>query len=234
MITAALVVLLLSAEPEPEPEAAAPAPVAPVAAEAAPVAPVAAEPGPAAPVTPVAVEPVADEPAPVRVVKPSRFIVSLGFSHWYGKTFGAPIGFYTPALTLGFVPMKWLELQLQYSVVVTPQTMPDGSKSIVGFTTLAVLLRKELGFDGQRLAVACGPAAGIVHTGKGVREAIGAAIIARYLIDMRWLSLGPFLDLRAALYRLPETNKPLFAVENGVLVSGHSDAQIQIGVAAAF
>ena len=192
-----------------------------------------AQPEAAAPAqVPTAAAPTAEAPVPV---KPLRFVVSLGFQHWYGATFGAPIGITTPGLTLGLVLVRFLELQLQYSLAVVPQAMPDGSLSRVGFFTLGAVLRKEVGFDGQRLVLGCGPQGGIVHTSKGVRAAMGAVMVARYLVNTREsFALGPFVDLRAMLYQLPESNLPIYRIEGGQLLAGHSDAQVQVGVAAAF
>ena len=182
--------------------------------------------------TPPDVETEVEAPKPVL---PLRFTISVGFQHWYGGTFGAPIGLYTPGLTLGVAPTRWLELQLQYSISVVALAMPDGSKSRVGFATLAVLMKKEFGFDGQRVTFACGPQGGIVHTRRGVREAMGAAIVSRYLINTRdTFALGPFIDMRAMLYELPESTTPIYRIEKGELIAGLSDAQGQIGVVVSF
>ncbi|MGF1464904.1 MAG: hypothetical protein ACFCGT_02120 [Sandaracinaceae bacterium] len=166
---------------------------------------------------------------------PYLVTVSVGFAHWYGGTYGAPVGTYTPALTVGLVPLEWLETQLSYSASVVTLPQPDGGDSHVGFLTLALLIRRELHVAGERLMFGGGLVGGIVHNHRGVRPAFGGAIAARYLIGLsRSVSLGPFLDVRALLYELPGSDLPIYDVEDGRLVAGHSDAQIQIGVAMAF
>jgi hypothetical protein len=156
-----------------------------------------------------------------------RFTVGIGFSHWFGETFGSPAGVTTPAVTLGWIPLEWLELQVNYAISVVELTVPDGNASHVGFATLALMLRRALQVESERLEFAGGLAAGIVHTANGVRPALGVAIAARYMIRIKErLSLGPFIDARAMIYDLPES-------ERGIR-NGHSNLLFQIGAAAAF
>lgn len=162
--------------------------------------------------------------------------ISLGFSHWYGDTFGAPIGLSTPGLTVGWVATSWLELQLGYSISVMELPLPndEGSedRSRIGYLTLAVLLRRELDVAGERLMFGAGPLVGVVHTKDGLGLAAGAGMVSRYLIAVsEQLSVGPFLDARAVIYALPGSSRPFYEVNDDNVVVGHSDAHIQIGVA---
>ncbi len=217
------------AEPTPGDEAdadTAPGPE-PAPAEASPAEPSPAEPSPAEP---------SPEPAP-RGTGPERtwMQVSLGFSHWYGGTFGAPVGTYTPGLIVGVIPHEVIELQLAYTVSVVTLPLPDASESHVGFLTLALMLRSELRVAGERLVLAGGVVGGMVHTHNGVRGVLGGAVAGRYLIGVDdVLAIGPFLDVRALLYELPSSPLPIYELRDGELIAGHSDAHVQIGVAAAF
>lgn len=187
------------------------------------------EPPDAAPdATPADAVPASPEQA---VFGPYLATISIGFSHWFGGTFGAPPGMTTPGLTLGLVPTEWLELQLAYSIAAVPLSMPDASESHVGFATLAVLIRRELTFARERLMFGCGILGGIVHTQNGVRPAFGTAFVARYLVLVAdGFSIGPFLDGRLVFYELPESPLPIFDYGQ----SGHQDFQIQLGAAMAF
>jgi hypothetical protein len=156
-----------------------------------------------------------------------HFTIAIGFSHWFGETFGSPAGFTTPALTLGWIPLEWLELQANYTISAVGVTVPGGSTSHVGFATLAFMLRRALEVEGERLVFAAGIAGGIVHTVNGVRPALGVAITARYMLRIKErFSLGPVIDARAMIYQLPESDRSF--------LNGHSDLLFQIGVAAAF
>ncbi len=179
-----------------------------------------------------------DDEAPPRCDKnphDQHFTLSLGFSHWYGETFGAPIGISTPGLTFGWIPLSWLELQLAYSISLRELDLPTGEQGRVGFGTLAVLLRSALQVGGERLVLAGGVIGGVVHTRNGMGGAVGGALVARYVLQVNaGLAVGPFLDVRALLYTMQESDLPLYRFEDGFATAGHSDAQIQIGVAFAF
>jgi hypothetical protein len=181
---------------------------------------------------------VAAEP-PVVAAKPAdgpsarELFLDVGFSHWWSNTFGALVGASTPALVVGVRPgVPWLELRLHYTVSLEALTLPtNGQKSRVGFANLDVLLERELRVAGERMMILGGVAGGFVHTSQGLGPALGSVIGVRYLIDVsaRW-AVGPFFDLRWQAYKLPGSDRPLYEVE-GSLVTSHSDAQAQIGVA---
>jgi len=164
-----------------------------------------------------------------------RYTVGLGFSHWYGETFGAPPGIYTPGITLGWFPLPMLELQLGYAISAISLELPDDEESHVGFATLALMLRVALQVNGSSLSFAGGIVGGMVHTGGGVGGVVGGAITTRYMVRTgAGLHVGPFIDARALLYTLAETDQPLYEFDGGRLRPGHSDAHIQIGVALGF
>jgi hypothetical protein len=179
----------------------------------------------------------AAEPATVAAPPASsasrELFVDVGFSHWWSNTFGARIGASTPALVVGVRPgVPWLELRLHYTVSLDQLALPtNGEQSRVGFANLDVLLERELRVAGERMMILGGVAGGFVHTSQGLGPALGSVIGVRYLIDVssRW-AVGPFFDLRWQAYKLPGSDRPLYAVE-GSLVTSHSDAQAQIGVA---
>jgi hypothetical protein len=180
----------------------------------------------------------AEEPPLAREPRSARQLtVQLGFGHWYGKNFGAPIGATTPALTIGLRPgFRWLELRGYYSVTTDPPVLPTtGETSVVGFAQLDVALTHELRVGRQRMVMGCGPSAGFIHTKQGIGISLGSDAFARYMIDMSGvLALGPFFDVRAMYYDLPGSGVPLIDVVDGDLRMGHNDTHVQIGVAGSF
>jgi hypothetical protein len=166
-----------------------------------------------------------------------QLTIQLGFGHWFGKNFGAPIGATTPALTIGVRPrLHWLELRAYYSVTTDPLVLPTtGETSVVGFAHFDVALSHELRVGRQRMVMGCGPSAGFVHTRQGIGISLGSDIFARYLIDVSGLlAVGPFVDVRAMYYELPGSPVPLIDVGDGRVKLGHNDTHIQIGVAGSF
>jgi hypothetical protein len=177
----------------------------------------------------VAERPLARDPRSAR-----QLTVQVGFGHWFGKNFGAPIGATTPALTVGWRPgLRWLELRAYYSVTTDPLVLPTtGERSVVGFAQFDVTLSHELRVGRQRMVMGCGPSGGFVHTKEGFGISLGSDIFARYLIDVSGLlAVGPFVDVRAMYYHLPGSDVPLIDVVDGDLKMGHNDTHIQIGVA---
>lgn len=162
--------------------------------------------------------------------------LGVGFSHWYGDTFGAPVGFTTPGLNFSIQPgLSWLEVTAAYSLSVAGLPLPDGSKGVVGFGLVGASLVRELRMNNQRLGIAGGPVVGLVHTPGGAGIAMGARLAARYLIKVSQLiSIGPSFEGRGVLYLLPGSNRPLYAITNGSLVAGHSDVQVDLSVLVAF
>lgn len=162
--------------------------------------------------------------------------VNVGFSHWFGETFGAPAGMTTPALVVGVRPgLEFLELRAHYTLSVLRHELPsNGERSLVGFANLDVLLSRELRVAGERMMVQCGPSAGFVHTNEGLGLAYGVVFATRYLIDMgEHFALGPFFDVRWQSYDLPGSPNS-DAKDEGLLNAGRTDAQSQVGVALAF
>ncbi len=162
-------------------------------------------------------------------------VISLGFSHWFGSTFGTPAGIYTPALTVAWVPLPFLEFGVQYAASVIQLGVTPDVTSHIGFATFTILPRKELTIAGERLVFGGGPMVGVVHDVAGAGLVLGASIVARYLVQLSGAVLiGPFIDARSVLYELPGTPAPILDFTDGELRVGHADAHIQIGVAAAF
>lgn len=168
---------------------------------------------------------------------PHQLTVNLGFGHWYGGTFGAPIGISTPALTVGVRPgVRFLELRAYYSVSLLDLELPtNGENSHVGFANFDLAATHELRVGIQRMVMGAGVTGGFMHTSQGVGPSLGATLYARYMLDVSSLiSIGPYMDARALLYELPGSDVPIYDIVDGRLVAGHSDAHMQIGVAASF
>lgn len=165
-----------------------------------------------------------------------HLVIDIGFSHWLGNTFEAPAGIYTPALTIHGVPVDWLEIVLAYTGSVLEFTIPTAMRtSQIGFVELSLVLRKELRVGGDMLMLGCGPMVGLVYDVLGAGITFGAEIVGRYLVQLgNALAIGPFIDVRAALYDLPGDPRPFYQVVDGKVIQGHLDAQIQLGAAIAF
>lgn len=162
--------------------------------------------------------------------------VNVGFSHWFGETFGAPAGMTTPALVVGVRPgFDLLEVRAHYTLSLLKHELPSTEeRSLVGFANLDVLFNREVGVAGERMMLQCGPSVGFVHTSQGVGLAYGAAFAARYMIDMgEHFALGPFFDVRWQSYDLPGRPKSR-GEDEGALNAGSTDAQSHLGVALGF
>ncbi len=179
-----------------------------------------------------------DETAAAVAREPSdhELFFNVGFSHWYGGTFGAPAGYTTPALVVGVRPgLSLLELRAHYTVSVYDLPLPGGEEGIVGFGNLDVLFSHEIRRGEERMLMGFGPSGGFVHTRDGFGLAFGAVLAARMMIDLSdSAALGPFFDARAQWYKLPNSDKPVYDEVDGRVQAGHSDAQLQVGVAVSF
>lgn len=163
--------------------------------------------------------------------------VNLGFSHWFGETFGAPPGMTTPALVVGVRPgTSLLELRAHYTLSLTKHELPaNGERSVVGFGNLDVMFNRELRVYGERMILQFGPAAGFVHTSQGLGFAYGAVFAGRYMIDVgKGFALGPFFDVRWQVYELAHSGDAARRGDDEKLDAGHSDAQSHLGVALSF
>ena len=140
-----------------------------------------------------------------------QLTVQLGFGHWFGKNFGAPIGATTPALTIGLRPrLHWLELRAYYSVTTDSAGLADDGRD-----------ERRRVRSLRRRAVSRAPGRPPAH-GHGLRAqrrlrshrqgigiSLGSDIFARYLIDVSGLlAIGPFVDVRAMYYELPGSGVP--------------------------
>ncbi len=219
-------------EPSSEPATTAPDAAPPEASEPAASEPAASEPEISATAPS---DGAASGEAPAQAPIDYHAVISLGFSHWFGSTFGAPAGIYTPALTVAWVPLPFIEFGVQYAASVIQLGVTPDVTSHIGFATFTILPRKELTIAGERLVFGGGPMVGVVHDVAGAGLVLGASIVARYLVQLSGAVLiGPFIDARSVLYELPGTPAPILDFTDGELRVGHADAHIQIGVAAAF
>ena len=174
-----------------------------------------------------------EKPLPRDVASTRQLSVQLGSSHWYGPTVGTPVGLTTPAIVVGARPgLRWLELRLGYTRTVKALALATtGEKQHVGFVNLDAAITHELRADGQRMVMGGGPLIGFVHATDGSALAIGAALFARYLIDVTdTVAAGPYLDVRIQYYAFPGSGRGL----GDVYDAGESDLQSQLGVALTF
>lgn len=174
-----------------------------------------------------------EKPLPRVVASPRQLSLQIGSSHWYGPTVGTPVGLTTPAIVVGVRPgLRWLELRLGYTRTVRALSLATtGEKQHVGFVNLDAAITHELRVDGQRMVMGGGPVVGFVHATEGSALAIGAALFARYLIDITGtVAAGPYLDVRIQYYAFPGSGMGL----GDVYDAGDSDLQSQLGIALAF
>jgi hypothetical protein len=156
-----------------------------------------------------------------------RLSVALGFSHWFGATFGSPDGYSTPGLEVGVRPrLSWLELRLRYVLSVIPPTLPDGHRGVVGFASLGLVADKELRVGRHSLVGLAGIELALDHTDRGAGWGLGIAVGAEYLLRTGARhdhAVGLAVTAHELFYALPGDAMNLF---------DHSrrDAQIDISV----
>lgn len=163
--------------------------------------------------------PVAPEPSN------HRLALELGFSHWFGETFGSPDGIGTPAISVGVRPgVRFLELRARYAVAVTRLPLPGGGREHVGFASLELAVGHGLSIGNQRLEVYVAPLAALVHASE-------ASLGGGLLLGTRWLfatrmpaetTIGVFFEGRQIFYTLSAGG------------AARRDGQMDIGVAATF
>jgi len=160
------------------------------------------------------------------VPSPTRVHLSLAFSHWIGKTFVAPDGFKTPAITLGVRPRRsWLELQGRYVVSLVGLPLPSGRTGNVGFASIAALGSHELGFGRQSLNGFAGPEISLAHTPDGVGWGVGLVLGLQWMMRTGWAhnhSMGGFFATHVVVYALPG--------DHGIFKDPRRDAHIDLGV----
>jgi hypothetical protein len=175
-----------------------------------------------APVTPTPT-PTAAPTATAPARSDHRIAVWLGFSHWFGPTFGSPDGFTTPTIGIAVRPgLPFLEVRLRYTIAIGPVQLASGADEHVGFLSLEVALSHEISFDEQTLEIYAAPFGTFVHAA-GATGGAGIAVGARWLIDLSdTVSLGPFFEGRTVFYVLPGDMGDLFD-------NPHTDAQLDLG-----
>jgi hypothetical protein len=159
---------------------------------------------------------------------PSRISLGLGFSHWFGSTFGSPDGYTTPAAYIGIRPgVPFLCVQLRYSLSLVEHSLVGDENDRVGFASLEVLANREFRADGQAVNLFAGPLALMDHAGlDGAGWGYGIALGAEYLFPSeRRLGhrVGIFLGAREVFYVLPGDDARLFS-------DPRRDGQIDLGV----
>lgn len=170
----------------------------------------------------------ADADAPLAPSK-RRVALSLGFSHWFGATFGSPDGLKTPTVGIGVRPgVSYLEARLRYSVSFPELALPSGARSHVGFLSLEWLLCKELAVRSTRANLYAGPLGLVAHAGSAT-GGLGAVLGAQILLETRApsrLGVGFFFEGREIFYRLREDTGTIFD-------HARRDGQMDLGLVAA-
>jgi hypothetical protein len=175
-------------------------------------------------------EPVAEVPRPAR--SDHRVAVAIGFSHWFGATFGSPDGFTTPALAVGVRPgLPFLELRLRYSIALQRLQLPRGAgDDHVGFASLEVAATHGLEVAGSRIDLRAGGVGAMVHA-RSVTGGAGIVIGAEWSFPTGLppdFAVGVFFDARVLLYVLPGDAGDIFSP------AGRRDAQLDLGVVLTF
>jgi len=170
--------------------------------------------------------PPAGEIRPAR--SPQQMAIWIGFSHWFGETFGSPDGVGTPTFAFGVRPgLSFLDVRLRYTVAVDALELPDGEPSNIGFLSLELALTHGLSLGSQRIDVFAGPLAGVLHAdgGSGI---LGAVLGSRLMIAAgRDVAIGGFFEGRQVFYVLPDDPE-------GILEEPRRDGQFDLGVVATF
>jgi hypothetical protein len=161
-----------------------------------------------------------------------RVAVSLGFSHWFGPTFGSPDGFTTPMVAVGVRPaLSFLEIRARYTrstSAAAPRDTAGGEpvRGLVGFASLELLVSRELRVGRHALNAFAGPAALLDHAGgSSVGYGFGVALGVEYTIRTglaQGHAAGPFLGARQVFYVLPD--------DRFGLGDARRDAQIDLGL----
>jgi hypothetical protein len=162
---------------------------------------------------------------PAVPVSDRRLSLSLGFSHWFGDTFGTPLGISTPALELSARPgLSWLEIHLRYALSIPPQPVGAGFAR-VGFVSLGLAVSKEARLEGQHLEVFAGLEGLLIHAGSA-GGGVGVCFGAQWLFDIPVRlphAFGPYVETRGFFYVLPNDTRGFFS-------DPRRDAQIDVGV----
>ena len=156
-----------------------------------------------------------------------RLAVSVGFSHWFGRTLGNPDGYTTPSICIGVRPgLGFLELRARYAITVVPLTLQSGVQTRAGFASLEVTINRELRIGGTSLAVFAGPLGVLFHSDGGVAPGFGVVAGVEYLFITglpHGNSVGVVLGIRGVYYHLPGEHLNL-------LTEARRDAQVDLGL----
>ncbi|MHB8878327.1 MAG: hypothetical protein ACYC8T_31915 [Myxococcaceae bacterium] len=155
-----------------------------------------------------------------------RLSLTLGFAHWFGRTFDAPPGIGTPAVGIGIRPgVSFLEVRARYLFTLAPLTRLSGERSRYGQASLALVLCRELSSAGHSLNAFAGPLGVLTHGGApGVAGGYGAVVGVEYLIASGLSGanrFGIFTQSQALSYSLPGDSPGM-----------RSDVQVDLGFVA--
>lgn len=163
------------------------------------------------------------EPSPA---SPRRLAIGLGFSHWFGTTFGSPDGYSTPTLWAGVRPgLRFLELRFRTSFSTSGFDYRTGRRGPASFTSLGVMVEHELHLGRQSLGIFLGPEAVAVRadgTSFGFDLALGFEFLIHTGLAPRH-TVGFFVAAREMFYRLGSDTTSLFD-------ASLRDGQIDLGV----
>jgi hypothetical protein len=166
----------------------------------------------------------ADDAAPSR----HRVAASVGFSHWFGSTFGSPDGVSTPMFAVGLRPgLSFVEIKARYTRSAAPAAVPGAARGLVGFASTELLLCRELRSGRQSLTGFAGALALFTHAGSpSIGGGYGAVLGAEYLVRTglaRSHAAGIFLAAHEVFYALPGERRD-------ALEAPRRDAQIDLGL----
>ena len=163
------------------------------------------------------------EPTPA---SPRRLAIGIGFSHWFGTTFGSPDGVSTPTLFVGVRPaLRFLELRFRTTFSVVDFDYRTGRHGPASFTSLGLLVEHELHVGRQSLGVFLGPEVIAVRadgTSFGFDLALGFDFLIETGLRPRH-TVGLFVAAREVFYRLGSDSASLFD-------ASLRDGQIDLGV----
>lgn len=161
---------------------------------------------------------------------PRRLAVAVGFSHWFGATFGSPDGYSTPTFSVGVRPgLRFLELRFRTTFSVRAFDFGTGRSGPASFTSLGVLLEHEIRLGRQSFGAFVGPEAIAVRadgTSFGFGLALGVELLVRTGLPDHH-AVGFFLAAREVFFELASDQDSLRA-------GSRRDGQIDLGVITTF
>lgn len=157
-----------------------------------------------------------------------RVAASVGFSHWFGPTFGSPDGVSTPMFSVGVRPgLSFAEIKARYTRSALSAASPGGGSGLVGFASLELLLCRELRSGRQSLTGFAGVLLLFTHAGSpSLGGGYGAVLGAEYVLRTglaRSHAAGIFVAAHEVFYTLPWDRLDFYE-------ASRRDAQIDLGL----